>query len=120
MSDNYNPSQEERNMAMFCHLGAFAGFIIPIPFAGIIVPLILWQMKKDESEYIDYHGKESVNFQLTMAIAFIICFILSFVLIGIPMLIALAIYFLVIVIIAAIKANDGVHYQYPFSFRLIK
>lgn len=114
------PTQDERNMAMFCHLGAFAGFIIPIPFAGIIVPLIIWQIKKDQSAYIDMHGKESVNFQITMAIAFLISFVLVFVLIGIPLLIGLAIFDLIIVIIAAIKANEGTEYRYPFSLRLIK
>jgi len=117
MSDNYNPSQEERNMAMFCHLGAFAGFIIP--FGSIIVPLVIWLMKKDESEYVDYHGKESLNFQITMMIAFIVATVLIFILIGIPIIIGLAIFELIIVIIAGIKANDGVYYRYPFSFKLI-
>ena len=117
MSDNYNPSQEERNMAMFCHLGAFAGFIIP--FGSIIVPLVIWLMKKDESEYVDYHGKESLNFQITMFVAFVIAIILVFVIIGIPLLIGLAIFQVVMIIVAGIKASDGNYYRYPFCFRLI-
>lgn len=108
---------EEKNLAMFCHLGAFAGFIIP--FGGLLVPLIIWLTKKDESQYIDYHGRESVNFQISMTIAFVIAALLVFVLIGIPILIGLGLFELVVVIIAAIRASEGQYYRYPFCFRLI-
>lgn len=132
MSDNTTPSQEEtsnkphetelsqddRNMGMFCHLAAFAGLIIP--FGSLIGPLVIWQMKKDQSAYIDYHGKESLNFQITMAIAFFVSFILMFVVIGFFLVAGLAIFELVVIIIAAIKANEGVEYQYPINFRFIK
>jgi uncharacterized Tic20 family protein len=132
MSDNTTPSQEEttkqpaetglsqddRTMGMFCHLAAFAGLIIP--FGSLIGPLVIWQMKKDQSAYIDYHGKESLNFQITMAIAFFVSFILMFVVIGFFLVVGLAIFELVVIIIAAIKANEGVEYQYPFNFRFIK
>ncbi len=118
MSDNHNPSQEERNFAMFCHLGAFCGAIFP--FGSIILPLVLWQIKKEQSAFIDYHGKEAVNFQLTMLIAFIIATVLIVVIIGIPLLIGLFIFDLVMIIIAGIKANDGIHYRYPFCIRFIK
>ncbi len=133
MSDNTTPSQEEtstetveqtvskddKTMAMFCHLAAFAGLVIPL-VGNIIGPLVIWQMKKDQSSYIDFHGKESVNFQITMAIGFFISFILTFVIIGIFLMFGLGIFNLVIIIIAAIKANDGERYQYPFNFRFIK
>ncbi len=133
MSDNTTPSQEEttnqptkkdlsqddRTMGMFCHLASFAGYIIPF-FGSIIGPLIIWQMKKDQSSFIDYHGKESLNFQITMAIAYFVSFILMIVVIGIFLLFGLAIFNLVVVIIAAIKANEGVKYQYPLNFRFIK
>jgi uncharacterized Tic20 family protein len=132
MSENSAPSQEEPNqapaaveisqddktMGMFCHLAAFAGFIIPL--GSVIGPLVIWLLKKDQSEYVDYHGKESLNFQITMLIALLISFILIFVVIGFFLLIGLAIFNLVIIIIASVKANDGERYQYPFSFRFIK
>jgi len=111
------PSQEEKNFAMFCHLSAFAGYLIP--FGSIIAPLIIWLLKKDESEYVDYHGKESLNFQITMLIAFIISFFLIFIIIGIPMLIVLVVFQLIVVIIAGIKSNEGVYFRYPFCLRLI-
>ena len=112
------PTQDEKNMAMFCHLGAFAGFIIP--FGSIIAPLVIWLVKKDQSEYVDYHGKEALNFQITMMLAVIVSFMLIFVLIGFPLLFGLLIFNVVIVIIAAIKANEGEKYQYPFALRMIK
>lgn len=118
MSDNYSPSQEERTYGMVSHFASFAGFIIP--FGSVLGPLIVWQMKKNESEYVDYHGKEALNFQLTMMIAFFIAFVLIFVLIGIPLVIGLAIFDFIMVIIAGIKANDGVHFRYPLSIRFIK
>ncbi|MBV1907873.1 MAG: DUF4870 domain-containing protein [Kangiellaceae bacterium] len=132
MSENTSPSQEEtnqpvaeatlsqddKNMGMFCHLAAFAGLVIP--FGMIIGPLVIWLMKKDQSEYIDYHGKESVNFQITMAIAFMISFVLMFVVIGVFLMFGLAIFELIVIIMAAIKANEGERYQYPFNFRFIK
>jgi len=113
-----SPSPDEKQMAMFCHLAAFAGLIIP--FGIIIGPLVIWLMKKDTSAYIDYHGKEALNFQITMAIAFFISFILMFVVIGFFLVTGLAIFELVVIIIAAIKASEGVGYQYPFNFRFIK
>lgn len=59
-------SRSEKNYAMLCHLVAFSGFIIP--FGSIIGPLVMWLIKKEESEFINYHGKESLNFQISIAI----------------------------------------------------
>lgn len=122
MSDNYKPSQEERNMAMLCHLGAFSGFIIP--FTGIIAPLVIWILKKEESEFIDYHGKESLNFQVTMLITAAISAALIIAVIGIPLLAACVIaaciiFEIVMLIIASAKTKDSEYYRYPFCLRLI-
>ncbi len=111
-------SEKERQYAMFCHLGALTG-LIGIPFAGIIVPLVLWLIKKDESEYINYHGKESLNFNITVFFAVLVFAFLSIILIGIPFLIITFIAWLVLAIIAGVKANDGLRYRYPFTIRLI-
>ena len=67
--------EEEKTWGMLCHLLALTGLVIPI---GVIVgPLIMWLVKKDESEFVDYHGKESLNFQITMMIGVVIGFITS-------------------------------------------
>lgn len=112
------PSESERQYAMFCHLGALAS-LVGIPLAGIIVPLVLWLLKKDESAYIDYHGKEALNFNIMITLAVILFIFLSFFIIGIPLLFATGIFWLVVTIIAGVKANDGVKYRYPVSLRLI-
>jgi len=111
-------TSEERQWAMFTHLSALAGFVIP--FGNIIGPLVLWQTKKDQSDYIDYHGKEAVNFQISITLYLIISFILIFVLIGILMLVVVSIVDIVFLIIAALKANEGVYYVYPITMRFIK
>jgi uncharacterized Tic20 family protein len=112
------PSAEEKQWAMFAHLSALIGYIIP--FGSIIGPLIIWQIKKNEMPFVDDQGKEALNFQITVAIAAVICFCLIFVLIGILLLPILAISALVFIIIAAIAANNGQAYRYPVCLRLIK
>ncbi len=105
--------------AMFCHLGAFAHFI-GIPFAGLIAPIVLWQMKKDVHPFVDEQGKESVNFQLSVLLAVVICIPLCFVCVGFILLAAVAVCNIVFVILAALAANKGEHYRYPISIRFIK
>lgn len=117
-AENAELTKEERTWGMLCHLSVLAGFIIP--FASIIAPLVIWMIKKDEMPFVDDQGKESLNFQITMLIGFIISFILMFVIIGIFLMLALAIFDLVMVIIAAMKANEGVRYRYPYRIQFIK
>ena len=109
--------KEERTWAMLCHLGVFAAHFIPL--GNIIVPLVIWLIKKEDSSFIDFHGKEVLNFQISLLIYFIVAGILIFVLIGLPLLIALWVFSLVVVIIAAVKANDGQYYKYPLTIRFI-
>lgn len=110
-------SQDEKTWGMLAHLSALGGFIIP--FGSVLGPLIVWLLKKDEMPFVDQQGKEALNFQITMAIGFVVCVLLMFVLIGIPLFFALMIYALIMTIIATIEANKGKHYQYPFALRLI-
>ena len=111
-------SKDERTWGMLCHLIAFSGVVIPFGF--LIGPLVIWLIKKDEMPFVDDQGKESLNFQITMLIGVIIGVLLTFVLIGIPFLIVLTIYWLVVVIMAAVKANDGVAYRYHYAIRFLK
>lgn len=111
-------AKNERTWGMLCHLSIFVGHFIP--FGNIIAPLIIWQTKKDESPFIAYHGKEALNFQITLMIYFAISVILAFVGIGFLLLMALWIFGLVMVIIAGLRANEGHYYRYPFTIRIIK
>ena len=111
--------------AMFCHLAGLAGFVIPVVLSGIIAPLIVWQVKKDEHPFIDEHGKEALNFQISIAlyatIGIAVCVITCIGTILIPFVVG-GIYLvnLIFMIVAAIKANNGEHYRYPLSIRFIK
>jgi uncharacterized Tic20 family protein len=105
-------SKDAKTMAMLSHLLAI--------FFGFIPPLIIWLVKKEESPFIEDQAKESLNFQITMAIAWFAAFILTFLVIGALLMPALLIANLVLCIIAALKANEGVAYRYPFALRLIK
>jgi hypothetical protein len=111
-------TSDEKTMAMACHLLSFAGYAVP--FGNIIGPVVLWSMKKEGSSFIDYHGKECVNFQISVTIYAIICIPLLFLIIGFVLLPALGIFDLVCTIIAAVKANNGEYYRYPLSIRFLK
>ena len=110
-------SSDERMWAMFAHLSALAGFIIP--FGSILGPLIIWQIKKNEFPLVDDQGKEALNFQITMAIALLVSFVLMIVLIGFILIWVVGLFDLIMIVIAAIKANNGERYRYPFTLRLV-
>lgn len=119
MSENLQANKEEQNWAMFCHLAALSGFIIPL--GNILGPLILWLIKKDTMPLVDQHGKEALNFQITVLFAFIISAVLTVVLIGFLLMFVVGIGALVLTIMAAVKVSNGqLDYRYPFAVRLIK
>jgi uncharacterized Tic20 family protein len=111
------PSREQKQWAFFAHLAALLGFVVP--FGNLIGPLVVWQLKKNEMPFVDDQGKEAVNFQITVCLALIVSFVLMLVLIGFVLLPIVAIAALVLTIIGAVKANDGIAYRYPFTLRLI-
>src|SRR5690606_32342629 len=105
------PSNEERQWALFTHLSALAGFIIP--FGNLLGPLVMWQVKKNEMPFVDDQGKEALNFQITVTLAMIVSLILTLVLIGILLMFVVGTGALVLTILAAIKANNGEYSRYP-------
>ncbi|WP_255516762.1 MULTISPECIES: DUF4870 domain-containing protein [Lysobacter] len=119
-------SAEQRQWAMFAHLSALLGL-----FTGgvgcVIGPLVIWLIKKETMPFVDDQGKEALNFNITVAasalILTVVGTILLVILVGFLFYFAvflLGIYWLVMTVIAAIKANEGVAYRYPFTLRLIK
>ena len=119
MSENPQASKDEQNWAMACHLAALSGFVIPL--GNIIGPLIVWLIKKDTMPLVDQHGKESLNFQITVLLAFVVCIVLAFVLIGFLLMFIVGIGALVLTIMAAVKVSNGDYeYRYPFTIRLLK
>jgi uncharacterized Tic20 family protein len=103
---------------MFIHLSQFAGYLVP--FAGLVTPIVLWQIKKAESPVIDQHGKNVTNWIISLIIYGVIAVILCLVLIGIPLLIAVVVLSIVFPIIGGIKANSGEEWKYPMSIRFFK
>ena len=106
-------SSDVNMWGMLIHLSQFCGYIVPL--AGLIVPIVLWQMKKDEAEILDRHGRIVVNWIITEFIFGIVFALLCFIVIGIPLLLALAALAIVFPIIGGIKANSGEAWPYPFS-----
>jgi uncharacterized protein len=124
------PSDEEKKWALFAHLSILVGGLVTFgwaaSFGSFIGPLIIWLIQKDKMPFVADQAKEALNFGITLTLA---CFVLLMLtifslglgaLITIPAFMAIGIAALVLVIIAAIKANEGVAYRYPATLRLVK
>lgn len=137
MSDAFSPppapggdaSAEQRQWAMFAHLSALVGGLLTSVVGGwgtFAGPLIVWLIKKDTMPFVDDQAKEALNFNITVAIIALVMTLMTVMTLGIgiiftgPILVIVGIAWLVLTIIAAIKANEGVAYRYPFALRLIK
>lgn len=103
---------------MLLHLSQFCGYVVPL--AGLVVPIVLWQIKKNDSQIIDRHGKVVANWMITEIILGIIFGLLCFVIIGIPLFAALAVVAIVFPIVGAVKANNGEVWPYPCSIASFK
>jgi uncharacterized protein len=120
--DNYNI------WAMSCHLSPFISFVFPLGF--ILAPLLIWLIKKPESSEVDFHGAESINFQISMLIFILILILFSALLIFLNGAVALIFfgvgfavlmfYEVICMIVAAVKAYNRMEYRYPVCFRFIK
>lgn len=106
------PGTDDRNLAMLAHL---LGIV-----TGFVGALIIWLIKKDQSAFVDEQGKEALNFQITVMIAFVGAWILMFVLIDALLMPLLLIANLVFCILAAVAVSKGEHYRYPVALRLLK
>ena len=108
-----------RTWCAFCHASALLGVFLHFP-GHLIPPLIIWLVKRDQSPEIDAHGKEAVNFQISMLIYNAIAAVFCIALIGFVLLPVLWVLNAVFVIIAAIQASDGKFYRYPMTIRFIQ
>lgn len=110
---------QQRNWATFTHLSALTGLATG-GFGFLLGPLVMWLLKKNEMPIVDAAGKEAINFQLTLLIGVLISSLLVLILIGIPMLLAIGVYDVVMVIIAAVQTSNGGVYRYPLTIRFIQ
>ena len=112
------PTQDERTWGMVAHLAALAFFILP--FGNILGPLVVWLAKREHSTFVALHAKEALNFNITILMGALVCGLLLAFSVGILFGAVLFVFWLVMIIIAALKANEGAAYRYPFTVRLVK
>ena len=113
----------ERRWAMTCHLMVFTGFLIP--FGNVLGPLAIWLWKRKESEFIDFHGKTALNFQITLLLFLVGCSIVAVftgfavMFVG-PLIGLLALYALVMIIVSVVKSYRGDYVEIALSAEFIK
>jgi uncharacterized protein len=110
--------QEVRNTAVAAHLSTLAGLVVP--FGSIIGPLAVWLTRRDRDPFIDDTGREALNFGISIAIYGLVALIGALLLVGIPLLIAGTIGWVVLACLAAVKASQGQAYRYPLTLRLVR
>jgi uncharacterized Tic20 family protein len=118
MNDPANPTSPERQWAMILHFSQYAGYVVPL--AGVLVPVLIWQLKKAEFPGLDAHGKAVVNWLISVMVYGAVCFLLSFLLIGIPLLYVLGVIGLIFPVVGGIKAHSGQAWKYPLSLPIFR
>jgi uncharacterized Tic20 family protein len=111
-------NQEIRTTAVAAHLSTFAGLVVP--FGSVIGPLAVWLTRRDRDPFIDQAGREALNFGITIAIYGSVLLVAALMLVGIPLLMAGVIAWVVLASLAAAKASQGQTYRYPLTMRLVR
>lgn len=117
------PSMQERQWGMAAHLSALAGLLMPL--GSILGPLIVWLIKKNEMPFVNDQGKEALNFNILVGIVAVVLVVLTVgtfgigVVLTLPLGLVIGLLWLILTIVAAIKANEGVVYRYPVNLRLV-
>lgn len=109
---------EQRQMGLFLHLSQLANMVIP--FAGVILPIVIWQTQREKIPALDAHGKMVVNWLISSLIYYLVSGVLALVLIGFLGIFALIIMGIVFPIVGGIKANNGEFWEYPLTIKFIK
>ena len=113
-STELDVTSDDKTWGMLAHLSYFLTFVIGV---SCVAPLVIWIIKKDESEFIEDQAKEALNFQLSALIASLV---LGVTVCGIPLILVVLIMSIVYSIQAGMAANRGERYQYPYTFRMTK
>jgi len=114
--DEFRPwGMEEKAYLMLMHLSQLLGFVLP--FAGVVMPIVMWATNKDQSAEIDRHGKVIFNWLISACIYCIICVILLVIYVGFLGLLILAVVGIVFAVMGGIKANNGELWSYPLSIK---
>lgn len=109
---------KEEQFSMFMHLSQFAG--VAVPLAGLVLPIVMWATNKEDSELVNEHGKNIINWMISLIIYFAIAIPLCFLFIGIPIVMLLAFFSILFPIIGTVKASNGQIYKYPLAIKFLK
>ncbi len=112
-----NATDDDRLWATFIHLSGLAGYLVPT--GSIVAPLILWLVKKSQSPFLDDHGREALNFQISMVLWGLVAAVLCFVCVGMLLLPVVIIVQIVYSIVMAVRANRGEYVRYPITIRFL-
>jgi uncharacterized Tic20 family protein len=104
---------------MLAHLSAFAGLVVPL-IGNLLAPLIIWLAWRDRSSFVGEQAKEALNFNISVAIAYLVSGVLVYVFIGLLLGVVVFFGWLALTILAGIRASEGMHYRYPLALRLVK
>jgi len=110
--------QQVRNTAVAAHLSTFAGLVVP--FGSVIGPLAVWLTRRHRDPFIDQAGREALNFGISITIYGLVALVGALMLVGIPLLIAGVVAWVVLASLAAAKASQGQDYRYPLTMRLVR
>jgi uncharacterized Tic20 family protein len=103
---------------MLLHLSQLLAFVVPV--LGLIAPIVLWAIQKDNEPSVDRHGKIILNWIISAIIYVVIGLVLTMFFIGVIILAALVLVSILFPIIGGIKANDGIEWTYPLSVQFFK
>lgn len=114
-------SDRDRNLAMLCHLSALSGFLIP--FGNVLGPLVFWMIGKGDSDFVDEHGKASLNFQFSLTLFIVVALVLSVIApVGVvlaPITVLVMLYGVVMTIVNGVRAHRGEEGEYALSTRFL-
>ena len=111
-------SEDDRTWGSLAHLSALCGMLIP--FGSMLAPLLIWRTRGQRTPFVGDQALEALNFNISIAIGFVVCLALAWLFIGILMAFALVIYWITMTVIATLKAGEGHTYRYPITLRLLK
>ena len=113
-------SADEKQWGLFAHLSALASSLVT--GVGLLGPLVVWLIKKEESPFVDDQGKEALNFQINLLIHVIVLVVISLATCGFGALLFIpwVPYALAMPIIGGVRAHKGERYRYPLTWRIIK
>lgn len=110
-------SSDERTWAILVHASAFAGFFVP--FGNILAPLVVWLIKREESQFVDANGKQALNFQMTWTVLLVFALFSLLVGVGLILVPIVALAWVILVVLATVRASENEVYDYPLTVDLV-